>query len=101
MKWGGRHSIQLWTDPFEPCPHEVDPSFDFEREVSSFLDNATQIQELGRLSTWYQVNLWPAASMASGAFRDAWSGVCSSIVSVLISYSARPAASKIVTKNMS
>ena len=31
-KRGGRHIIQLRAEPFEECPHEMDRSFDFERE---------------------------------------------------------------------
>ena len=41
--------------------------------------------------------LWPAASMTSGGAGDVWSGVRSSIVSVLFSDTVRPAASKTVT----
>ena len=39
----GRHIIQLRAKAFEACPHETDPPFDFEREVSTFVDTAAQI----------------------------------------------------------
>ena len=34
--------VQLWSKPFETCPHETDPSFDFEPEVSVFVDDAAE-----------------------------------------------------------
>ena len=40
---GGRHMIQLRAETSEAYPHDTDPSFDFEREISTFVDNATQI----------------------------------------------------------
>ena len=39
-KRGGCAVIQLRAQPFEACPHETDPSVDFEREVSVFVENA-------------------------------------------------------------
>ena len=39
-KWSGRPVIQLRSEPFEACPHGTDPSFDFEPEVSVFVDDA-------------------------------------------------------------
>ena len=42
-KWSGRPIIPLRAEPFEACPHEKDPSFDFEREISAFVDDATQV----------------------------------------------------------
>ena len=42
-KWSGRPVIQLRSEPFEACPHETDPSFDFEREISAFVDDAAQV----------------------------------------------------------
>ena len=42
--------VQLLSEPPEACPHETDPSFDFEGEVSAFVDNAALTQELSRLS---------------------------------------------------
>ena len=40
-KGGGRPIIHLRAQPFEACPHdETDPSVDFEREVSVFMDSA-------------------------------------------------------------
>ena len=50
-KHGGRHIIQLRAETFAPCPHEMDLSFDFEREVGAFVNNAAHIRRrLGRLS---------------------------------------------------
>ena len=48
-KQDGHHIMQVRTEPFESCPQEADPSFDFEREVSDFVDTAAKIQELGHL----------------------------------------------------
>ena len=42
-KWGCRPIIQLRAEPFEAFPHETDPSFDFEREVSDFVDDAATL----------------------------------------------------------
>ena len=42
-KRGGRPIIQPRAGPFEACPHETDPSVDFELEVSVFVDNAAQV----------------------------------------------------------
>ena len=39
-KRGGRPIIQLRAEPFEACLHDTDPSVDFERHVSVFVDNA-------------------------------------------------------------
>ena len=39
-KGSGRSIIQLRADPFEACPHEMDPSVDFERDVSVSVDNS-------------------------------------------------------------
>ena len=41
---GRLHIVQLRGKPFEACPHETDPSFGFEREVSIFVDNAAQVR---------------------------------------------------------
>ena len=49
-KWSGRPIIQLRAEPFEACPHETDPSFDFELEMSAFVGDAAQVIELVRLS---------------------------------------------------
>ena len=42
-KWSGHPIIQLRTKPFEACPHETDPSFDFEREISASVDDAAKV----------------------------------------------------------
>ena len=42
-KWIGRLIIQLRAGPFEACPHETNPSFDCEREISAFVDDAAQV----------------------------------------------------------
>ena len=42
--------VQLRSEPFEACPHETDPSFDFEPKVSVFVDDAAEVLELGHLS---------------------------------------------------
>ena len=39
-KRGGRPIILLRAEPCKACPHETDPSVDFERDVSVFVDNA-------------------------------------------------------------
>ena len=38
--------IRLRSEPFEACAKEADQSCEFEREVSAYMDNATQIQSL-------------------------------------------------------
>ena len=43
-KWSCRPIIQLRAEPFEACPHETDPSFDFEREISAFVDDAAKVR---------------------------------------------------------
>ena len=43
------------------------------------------------------VHLWPAASMTTGGARDVWLGFRSNIVSVFLSDTVRPAASKTST----
>ena len=40
-KRGGCPIVHLWAEPCEACPHETDPSVDFEREASVFVDNVT------------------------------------------------------------
>ena len=51
-----------------------------------------------RFENWFvYLYLWPAASMTSGGTRDVWPGVRSKIVSVFLSDTVRPAASKTVT----
>ena len=35
--------VQLRSEPFEACRHETDPSFDFEPEVSGFVDDAAEV----------------------------------------------------------
>ena len=42
-KRGGRAIIQLRAELFDACPHETDSSFDFEREVSVFVDNTGSV----------------------------------------------------------
>ena len=42
-KWSGRPIIQLRAEPFEACPHETDPSFDFERELRACVDDAAKV----------------------------------------------------------
>ena len=37
---GGRPIIQAWAEPFGACPQKMDPSVNFEREVSVFAHNA-------------------------------------------------------------
>ena len=39
-KGDGRPIIQLRAEPFEACSHETDPSVNFERDDSAFVDNA-------------------------------------------------------------
>ena len=64
-KRGGRHIIQLRAEPFEACPHEPDPSFDFEREVSASWITPP------RYKNWAVCPyLWSASSITSGGARD-------------------------------
>ena len=42
-KWSGRPIIQHRTEPFEACPYETDPSFDFKPEISAFVDDAAKV----------------------------------------------------------
>ena len=42
-KWSGRPIIQLRVEPCEACPHKKDPSFDFEREISAFVDDDAKV----------------------------------------------------------
>ena len=42
-KWNSRPIIQLRAESFEACPHETDPSFDFERETSAFVNDAVWV----------------------------------------------------------
>ena len=39
-KGDGHPIIELGAEAFEACPHEMDPSIYFEREVSVFVNNA-------------------------------------------------------------
>ena len=40
----GRLSIiQLRSEPFEACPHETSAPFDFEREISVFVEYAAEV----------------------------------------------------------
>ena len=43
LKWSRPPIIQLRAEPLEACPHETDPSFDFEREMSAFVDDAAKV----------------------------------------------------------
>ena len=42
-KWSGRPIIQLRAEPFEAYPYETDPSFDFGREISAFVDDVGHV----------------------------------------------------------
>lgn len=41
-KWGRLHIVHIRAEPFETCPHETDPYFDFEPEVSAFVNIAAE-----------------------------------------------------------
>ena len=42
-KRGRLPNVQLRSEPFEACPHETNSSFDFELEVSAFVDDAAEV----------------------------------------------------------
>ena len=67
-KYSGRHVVQLRAEPSEACPQETDPSIDFEREVSYFVDNAAQM-----LRTLWTVYCIPLASCFDD---ERWTQVC-------------------------
>ena len=91
LELGLLHVVQLPSESIVACPCESDPPCDLRHNVSDCDDKTAHAQ-----TCVVFLYLCPTISMTNGEIWSVWFGVCSRMISIFLSKTVRPAASKII-----